>query len=877
MKFGLSTKRATGKFPDVLPSPLKLNLGCGLDIRADYLNLDMYSDNPEVIYCDVRKLPLPDNSVDLILANDVLDIFSHREIDNVLNEWNRVLKLDGEIQIRVPNLKSQVRLYMNNEWDADVASYMLYGGQTNPMDYKACAFDSKSLSAKLLKSAFVIKDIQEINYKQNKGFINPKLVIIATKTNKITEISETKPDDNLIKIEFPDDTSNIEAKENSNLDKLYISSEIPAKQPIEEPIINNLDQFTIDENDIEIDKDKLENYLDYDDYDISLMEEIVLGKNKEETENINLQLPKYELNIVWEGSQFVYHSLALINREHCFNIIKYDVANLTIIPYEPDEFSYEKGDKYRILAKNDIRYKEEVSDEISRLPYCWIRHQWPPKAERPKGAKWIIMQPWEFSCLRQDIAEIFSQADEIWTPSHFSRNTFIESGIDPDKIQVIPNGIDPFLFCPNGAKYPLPTNKRLKLLFVGGTIYRKGIDLLLRAYIKAFTGNDDVCLVIKDIGTSSFYEGQTNQKMIDDIRKVANTPEIIYIDDKLEEEQMAQLYRACDVLVLPYRGEGFGLPVLEAMACGLPVIVTAGGATDDFVEEAFAWKIKATKKSIGHTLSGKPFVKEAFLLEPDLDELIETLKKLRNYQTNLKSMGMLAQYVARTNWTWERATLKLLSRLDNIYGTNMGQKAQNEFVEFSDLSTKLGKAESSYIAGDYENAKKLFLEALDGDYLNQEYRLHALHRLAIICINDDDSDYYKVINESDNIDSNHPDNLYVKTIKLASEGKNNEAIAQLSQLIENWENTIYRSTLGYTTDDLLVLLGDLLYAEGDLEKALNMYSSALKINNNNEYACYGAGKCFKESGINDHAKTMLEWAVKLNPDFEEAKKELAEL
>ena len=49
----------------------------------------------------------------------------------------------------------------------------------------------------------------------------------------------------------------------------------------------------------------------------------------------------------------------------------------------------------------------------------------------------------------------------------------------------------------------------------------------------------------------------------------------VHLTDDLDDDGLAALYRACDVLVHPYRGEGFAMPVLEAMACGLPVIVTA--------------------------------------------------------------------------------------------------------------------------------------------------------------------------------------------------------------------------------------------------------------------------------------------------------------
>ncbi|MER3328457.1 MAG: hypothetical protein RIF34_02675, partial [Candidatus Kapaibacterium sp.] len=123
-----------------------------------------------------------------------------------------------------------------------------------------------------------------------------------------------------------------------------------------------------------------------------------------------------QLNIVWEGTQFVHHSLALINREQCSNIIDAEVADLTIVPYEPEKFNPKGNDKYEKLYWHDIRVKPENKPK-EKLPYVWIRHQWPPKNEVPKGAKWIINQPWEFSMLTKDLKEAFDAADEVWTPS----------------------------------------------------------------------------------------------------------------------------------------------------------------------------------------------------------------------------------------------------------------------------------------------------------------------------------------------------------------------------------------------------------------------------------------------------------------------------
>ncbi|MBE2189377.1 MAG: glycosyltransferase [Desulfobulbaceae bacterium] len=828
---GFSNKSAKGRLPEVLPDKLMLNLGCGRDVREGFLNIDLYSENENVVSMDIRNLELPDSCAEFILASDVLEHFSHRETDAVLKEWARVLKPGGKIEIRCPNLRLQMNAYQRGDWDADVASYMVFGGQTNPGDYHCVAFDEKSISKHLEKAELKVESITLQDYPQSKGLINLNMTVVASKRGTHTI---SKPESRFDWLDFKIDSENFNV--------------LPEDEPFE---IDMLKELVGDiENRGEPTKD------------------VALAPNKDQ-----------QLNVVWEGSQFVYHSLALINREHCINLTKSGAVNLTIIPYEPDTFDPKSNEKFKSLIENDIRYKSEVSDKISALPYVWIRHQWPPKTEAPNGAKWIIMQPWEFSVLREDFVDLFKQADELWTPSNFSRKAFIESGIDAGKVQVIPNGIDPTLFKPDGEKFELPTKKQFKMLFVGGTIFRKGIDLLLRAYAENFTAEDDICLVIKDMGGSSFYKGQTAKNHIEQIRSKSNSPEIIYLQNDMSEQEMASLYRACNVLVSPYRGEGFSLPVLEAMACGLPVIVTENGATDDFAHGSFALKIKSTKRSIGNKLDDKPFVKEAFLLEPDFDELKSILKSVYDNPGHLRSMGALAQFSARTDWTWRGATIKALTRLDSLYSTNTALKANDALEDFSDASLMMGAAENSYIAEDYDNATSAYISVISNkDSVSHEYYILSLCRMIIISINKGDYDTAdNFISELERISPGHTDLYYVKAIYLASKDMIVEALESITVVMDSWKTRRFDSSMGYSLDDLLVLTADLLLAMEDYESAHNLYTVALSLNSQNSFACFGTAMCFESVGATEEALTMYEWAYRLNPEFESARIKLEEL
>ncbi|HEX3802954.1 MAG TPA: glycosyltransferase [Solirubrobacteraceae bacterium] len=280
-----------------------------------------------------------------------------------------------------------------------------------------------------------------------------------------------------------------------------------------------------------------------------------------------------------------------------------------------------------------------------------VHHEWPPDFGVPPSGRLATIVPWEFGAVpRQWLPQITQNVDELWVPSDFVRSMYVDSGIAPQRVHVIPNGVDLDIFRPSEA--PRAESAATRFLYVGGIAQRKGIDLLLEGWDRAFADRDDVLLVIKAAMAGGAYGGP-NQALRQ--RAAAERrPRIDLIEDDLDTAQLAELYRSCDVFVLPYRGEGFAMPVLEAMASGLPVIVTAGGPTDEFCPEAAGWRIRSGRKetpvaALGDlTPDGTPW-----MLEPELDHLVELLREAAAASSDaLAAKGSVGRNAAE-RYSWD--------------------------------------------------------------------------------------------------------------------------------------------------------------------------------------------------------------------------------
>lgn len=259
-------------------------------------------------------------------------------------------------------------------------------------------------------------------------------------------------------------------------------------------------------------------------------------------------------------------------------------------------------------------------------PGILFRNAWPPNFAPPMpGLVYIHQQAFEFQGIPSSWVDPLNKlTHEIWVPSEYNARAFKESGIQEDKIAILKHGIEFGKFNVSLQPLPLPSKNGFKFLFNGGLLPRKGIDVLLNAFTSAFKDADNVTLIIHSVYGDDFHLEE-----IMALQKDPEMPEILFFQDDLSHFEMLQLYKAVDVYVSPYRSEGFGLTVLEAMAMGLQVIVTDfGPSTEICPTEITACLLidtepaKCTIKPCGTmTLFGEPTVQQPMWSEPRFKSL----------------------------------------------------------------------------------------------------------------------------------------------------------------------------------------------------------------------------------------------------------------
>ncbi|HET6202502.1 MAG TPA: glycosyltransferase [Planctomycetota bacterium] len=224
-----------------------------------------------------------------------------------------------------------------------------------------------------------------------------------------------------------------------------------------------------------------------------------------------------------------------------------------------------------------------------------------------------------------------NRMDEVWVPSTFNVETFARSGVDLDRLRVVPTPLDPREFVRSDGARGARNGRRF--LFAASTdgTPRCATELLLDMFLREFRAEASVGLLLFARGVAARdlrALRERVERIVGDLADRKGAPRV-RVESGTDPRRRREELEAADAFVQVWRGDGLGREVLEAAGLGLPIVATRFGAPLDFLHDRNAFLIDCAVVPVeSETVALEPALKGHRWAEPIGFHLAETLRRL---------------------------------------------------------------------------------------------------------------------------------------------------------------------------------------------------------------------------------------------------------
>jgi glycosyltransferase involved in cell wall biosynthesis len=308
-----------------------------------------------------------------------------------------------------------------------------------------------------------------------------------------------------------------------------------------------------------------------------------------------------------------------------------------------------------------------------RFPFL-VNQCHPDQYRKPAGQFSIGFTAHETTEFPAEWLPYVDMMDELWAPSSFVREAMLRSGLKKP-IHVIPHGVDCDIFYPHLPRGIMELSSRFVFLTMGSFYLFKGFDVLIRAYLQEFAPEEGTLLVLRTALPPHAlrwpgFIGECIDAMTREAGVMRPAP-ILLMEEPLSQGALADLINSGDAMVSASRGEGFGLALMEAMACQKPVIATAFGGALDYLNDENSFlldyrPVPALSTPNPFRMPVRKAHREGTWAEPSESSLRKAMRRIFEGGKEVEMRASRAFRDIRSRWTTAHAAVKIMARLGEL-------------------------------------------------------------------------------------------------------------------------------------------------------------------------------------------------------------------
>jgi glycosyltransferase involved in cell wall biosynthesis len=330
-------------------------------------------------------------------------------------------------------------------------------------------------------------------------------------------------------------------------------------------------------------------------------------------------------------------------------------------------------------ALRNVYFPEKVVEEVDLFEEAQFEHAvsaasaqdinvwtWPDDRVKLLKGTQIVWAMFESDRLPPHYVRFLNaEVDFVWVPSGWGRDVLIANGVASERVDIVPLGVDANAFH-TYMRRNSDRSRPFRFLAVGKFEERKGYNELLKAFTAAFGNSADVQLVIK---ADYFLDFENKKKVFAEMVASFGISNVRLMEGNWAREQLFGLYSCCDAFVFPSRSEAWGLPAIEAVATGLPIISTFYSGHTEFLQfvESSLFKISTTLQPIDDPEYQRHWPSDVGdygrWAQPSVASIADGLTTTQQRHSRMADAALNNSLLVRERFSWNAAANKALDHL----------------------------------------------------------------------------------------------------------------------------------------------------------------------------------------------------------------------